>query len=93
MPRSSTCGFEVDGIYAGRYQVRVRAINASEISSVWANAQETTLTGKVGNPPKPVNFRASSLVFGIKLDWGFGENTGDTLKTEIQYSKRMMVKA
>lgn len=88
MPRSSTCGFEVDGIYAGRYQVRVRAINASEISSVWANAQEKTLTGKVGNPPKPVNFRASSLVFGIKLDWGFGENTGDTLKTEIQYSKK-----
>lgn len=87
MPRSSTCGFEVDGIYAGRYQVRVRAINASEISSVWANAQETTLTGKVGNPPKPVNFRASPLVFGIKLDWGFGANTSDTLKTEIQYSK------
>lgn len=87
VPRTSTCGFEVDGIYAGRYQVRVRAINASEISSVWANAQETTLTGKVGNPPKPVNFRASSLVFGIKLDWRFGENTGDTLKTEIQYSK------
>ncbi|WP_311748566.1 phage tail protein [Proteus columbae] len=87
MPRSSTCGFEVDGIYAGRYQVRVRAINASEISSVWANAQETMLTGKVGNPPKPVNFRASPLVLGIKLDWGFGENTSDTLKTEIQYSK------
>ena len=87
MPRSSTCGFEVDGIYAGRYQVRVRAINASEISSVWANAQETMLTGKIGNPPKPVNFRASPLVFGIKLDWGFGENTSDTLKTEIQYSK------
>ncbi|HAU5528398.1 TPA: DUF1983 domain-containing protein [Proteus mirabilis] len=87
MPRTSTCGFEVDGIYAGRYQVRVRAINASEISSIWANAQETMLTGKIGNPPKPVNFRASPLVFGIKLDWGFGENTGDTLKTEIQYSK------
>ncbi|QHA71515.1 host specificity protein J [Proteus mirabilis] len=87
-PRTSTLGFEVNGIYAGRYQVRVRAINASEISSIWANAQETTLTGKVGNPPKPVNFRASSLVFGIKLDWGFGENTGDTLKTEIQYSKK-----
>ncbi|EPS1557653.1 host specificity protein J [Proteus mirabilis] len=87
MPRSSTCGFEVDGIYAGRYQVRVRAINASEISSIWANAQETMLTGKMGNPPKPINFRTSPLVFGIKLDWGFGENTGDTLKTEIQYSK------
>ncbi|MEX9949252.1 phage tail protein [Providencia alcalifaciens] len=87
VPRTSSLGFEVDGIYSGRYQVRVRAINASEISSIWANAPETTLTGKVGNPPKPVNFRASPLVFGIKLDWGFGENTSDTLKTEIQYSK------
>ncbi|MBS0925717.1 host specificity protein J [Providencia sp. JGM181] len=87
VPRTSSLGFEVDGIYSGRYQVRVRAINASEISSIWANAPETTLTGKVGNPPKPVNFRASPLVFGIKLDWGFGDNTGDTLKTEIQYSK------
>lgn len=87
VPRTSSLGFEVDGIYSGRYQVRVRAINASEISSIWAKAPETTLTGKVGNPPKPVNFRASPLVFGIKLDWGFGDNTGDTLKTEIQYSK------
>ncbi|WP_265498188.1 host specificity protein J [Providencia rustigianii] len=87
VPRTSSLGFEVNGIYSGRYQVRVRAINAAEISSVWANAPETSLTGKVGNPPKPVNFRASSLVFGIKLDWGFDENTSDTLKTEIQYSK------
>lgn len=87
VPRTSSLGFDVDGIYSGRYQVRVRAINASEISSIWANAPETTLTGKAGNPPKPVNFRASPLVFGIKLDWGFGENTSDTLKTEIQYSK------
>ncbi|SUC35806.1 Domain of uncharacterised function (DUF1983) [Providencia rustigianii] len=87
VPRTSSLGFEVDGIYSGRYQVRVRAINASEISSIWANAPETALTGKVGNPPKPVNFRSSPLVFGIKLDWGFGDNTGDTLKTEIQYSK------
>ncbi|HHR6334832.1 TPA: TipJ family phage tail tip protein [Providencia alcalifaciens] len=87
VPRTSSLGFDVDGIYSGRYQVRVRAINASEISSIWANAPETTLTGKVGNPRKPVNFRASPLVFGIKLDWGFGDNTSDTLKTEIQYSK------
>lgn len=35
-----------------------------------------------------INFRASTLVFGIKLDWGFNENTEDTLKTEIQYSKK-----
>jgi predicted phage tail protein len=44
------------GIYAGRYLVRVRAINAAEISSGWGYSEEKTLTGKVGNPPKPVGF-------------------------------------
>ncbi|MEQ5177231.1 phage tail tip fiber protein, partial [Proteus genomosp. 6] len=87
MPRSSINSIEVPNVYSGRYLVRVRAINASEISSGWGYSDEKTLTGKMGNPPKPVNFRASPLVFGIKLDWGFGENTSDTLKTEIQYSK------
>lgn len=87
MPRSSINSIEVPNVYSGRYLVRVRAINASDISSGWGYSEEKTLTGKMGNPPKPVNFRASPLVFGIKLDWGFGENTSDTLKTEIQYSK------
>ncbi|WP_109372942.1 TipJ family phage tail tip protein [Proteus genomosp. 6] len=87
MPRSSINSIEVPNVYSGRYLVRVRAINASEISSGWGYSDEKTLTGKMGNPPKPINFRASPLVFGIKLDWGFGENTSDTLKTEIQYSK------
>ncbi|MBQ0364925.1 DUF1983 domain-containing protein [Providencia rettgeri] len=85
-PRTSTLGFEVNGIYAGRYQVRVRAINASEISSVWASAEETQLNGKEGNPPKPLNLRATTEVWGITLDWGFDANTSDSLKTELQYS-------
>ncbi len=87
VPRSSTTSFDVPGIYAGRYLVRVRAINAAEISSGWGYSDEKTLTGKVGNPPKPVGFTASeNVVFGIELNWGFPANTGDTLKTEIQYS-------
>lgn len=87
VPRSSTTSFDVPGIYAGRYLVRVRAINASEISSGWGYSEEKMLTGKVGNPPKPVGFTASEdVVFGIELNWGFPANTGDTLKTEIQYS-------
>ena len=87
VPRSSTTSFDVLGIYAGRYLVRVRAINAAEISSGWGYSEEKTLTGKVGNPPKPVGFIASeNVVFGIELNWGFPANTDDTLKTEIQYS-------
>ena len=87
VPRSSTTAFDVPGIYAGRYLVRVRAINAAEISSGWGYSEEKTLTGKVGNPPKPVGFVASeNVVFGIELNWGFPANTDDTLKTEILYS-------
>ncbi|EFM7834047.1 host specificity protein J [Escherichia coli] len=87
VPRTSTTSFDVPGIYAGRYLVRVRAINAAEISSGWGYSEEKTLTGKVGNPPKPVGFIASeNVVSGIELNWGFPANTDDTLKTEIQYS-------
>lgn len=86
VPRSSTTSFEVPGIYAGRYLVRVRAINAAEISSGWGYSVEVTLTGKEGNPPKPVGFTATGINWGIQLNWGFPENTSDTLKTEIQYT-------
>ncbi|BBW36392.1 MULTISPECIES: host specificity protein J [Enterobacter] len=87
VPRTSSLGFEVQGIYSGRYLVRVRAVNASDVSSVWVTSSEVNLTGKVGNPPKPVGFIASdNVVFGIELSWGFPANTDDTLKTEIQYS-------
>lgn len=86
VPRSSTTSFDVPGIYAGRYLVRVRAINAAEISSGWGYSEEKKLTGKVGNPPKPVGFMATAINWGIRLNWGFPGNTGDTLKTEIQYT-------
>lgn len=86
VPRSSTTSFDVPGIYAGRYLVRVRAINAAEISSGWGYSEEKTLTGKVGIPPKPVGLTATGINWGIRLNWGFPANTGDTLKTEIQYT-------
>ncbi|HIH0335525.1 host specificity protein J [Serratia sp. JKS000199] len=86
MPRTSALGFEVPGIYAGRYLVRVRAINASDVSSIWATSIETYLKGKEGKPPVPVGFKASPLLWGIQLDWGFPDGAEDTLKTEIQYA-------
>ncbi|HDT6512193.1 TPA: host specificity protein J [Citrobacter freundii] len=86
VPRSSTTSFDVPGIYSGRYLVRVRAINAAEISSGWGYSEEKTLTGKVGNPPKPVGFATTPINWGIRMNWGFPANTGDTLKTEIQYT-------
>ncbi len=90
VPRSSTTSFEVSGIYAGRYLVRVRAINAAEISSGWADSEEKTLTGKVGEPLAPLAplaLATRSLVHGVQVSWEFPTGSGDTLRTELQYSK------
>ncbi|MFM3321999.1 DUF1983 domain-containing protein [Klebsiella pneumoniae subsp. ozaenae] len=87
VPRSSTTSFEVSGIYAGRYLVRVRAINAAEISSGWAYSEEKTLTGKVGEPLAPLALETRSLVHGVQVSWEFPTGSGDTLRTELQYSK------
>ncbi|WP_156720608.1 DUF1983 domain-containing protein [Klebsiella pneumoniae] len=87
VPRSSTTSFEVSGIYAGRYLVRVRAINAAEISSGWAYSEEKTLTGKVGEPLAPLALATRSLVHGVQVSWEFPTGSRDTLRTELQYSK------
>ncbi|MFI3308943.1 TipJ family phage tail tip protein [Ewingella allii] len=87
IPRTSTASFDVTGIYAGRYLVRVRAINASEISSVWATSIETQLNGKEGKPPMPVGFRATAINWGIQLDWGYPDAAEDTRHIEIQYAQ------
>ncbi|MGK5524038.1 DUF1983 domain-containing protein [Klebsiella pneumoniae] len=87
VPRSSTTSFEVSGIYAGRYLVRVCAINAAEISSGWAYSEEKTLTGKVGEPLAPLALATRSLVHGVQVSWEFPTGSGDTLRTELQYSK------
>lgn len=84
--RSSTNSFDVSGIYSGKYLVRVRAINAAEISSSWGYSVLTSLSGKIGMPPVPVGFAATAIVFGITLNWGFPAGAEDTQQTEIQYS-------
>ncbi|STW07578.1 gp24 [Klebsiella grimontii] len=86
VPRSSTTSFEVSGIYAGRYLVRVRAINAAEISSSWAYSEEKTLTGKVGEPQPPLSLTTVSLTAGIEIRWEFPEGSEDTQRTELQCS-------
>lgn len=86
VPRNSTTSFEVSGIYAGRYLVRVRAINAAEISSGWAYSEEKTLTGKVGEPLPPLALTTASLTAGIEIRWEFPEGAEDTQRTELQYS-------
>ncbi|MCQ4257487.1 host specificity protein J [Stutzerimonas stutzeri] len=87
VPRGSAQGFEVPGIYAGRYLVRVRAINPMDVASLPAYSQETQLNGKEGAPPAVAFLTATPLLFGIGLAWGFPpEGAADTQRTEIQYN-------
>ncbi|WP_353629156.1 DUF1983 domain-containing protein [Klebsiella quasipneumoniae] len=87
LPRTGNTRFEVDGIYTGRYVVRVRAINAQDIASVWGISKETELTGKSGAPLPPLALATRSLVHGVQVSWEFPTGSGDTLRTELQYSK------
>ncbi|MER2933372.1 DUF1983 domain-containing protein, partial [Serratia sp. SM29] len=83
--RTSAQGFTVQGIYAGVYDVRVRAVNAVDVSSPWGYADSTTLSGKVGKPGTPVNLMASdNVVWAIDITWGFPSGAGDTAYTEIE---------
>lgn len=81
----SSQGFTIQGIYTGVYDVRVRAINAMDVSSPWGYAESTTLNGKVGKPGTPVNLIASTdVVWAIDVKWAFPAGSGDTAYTEIE---------
>ncbi|MCR0012625.1 phage tail protein, partial [Acinetobacter baumannii] len=87
LPLTGNNSVEVPGIYAGQYQVRVTAISAFEISSLPAYSVLTALTGKQGLPPKLAFIRATGILFGMRLNWGFPATGAlDTAYTEIQVS-------
>ncbi|HCK4902596.1 TPA: phage tail protein [Pseudomonas aeruginosa] len=85
--RTSALGFDVPGIYAGRYLVRVRALNVMEVGSVYASSVETALEGKTTPPPALAYLRCVAGPWRIGLEWGFpASGAADTAYTEIQQS-------
>ncbi|MEB5091206.1 phage tail protein [Pseudomonas aeruginosa] len=87
VPRTSALGFDVPGIYAGRYLVRVRALNVMEVGSVYASSVETALEGKTTPPPALAYLRSVAGPWRIGLEWGFpASGAADTAYTEIQQS-------
>lgn len=86
IPETGLRNIEVSGIFSGDYLVRVRAINSSGASSLWASSVLTHLTGRTGEVPKPVGLRTTAINWGIQVDWSFPVDTGDTLQTKLQHS-------
>lgn len=83
--QTSAQGFSIQGIYTGVYDVRVRGVNAAEVSSPWGYADSTSLNGKAGKPGTPVNLKATdNVVWAIDVTWAFPDGSGDTSYTEIQ---------
>ncbi|MFJ2319183.1 host specificity protein J [Pseudomonas sp. NPDC087817] len=87
LQRTGMTSVDVVGIYAGAYVARVRAVSAFDISSIWRNSILTNLKGKEGLPPAVSFLTPTSLVYGIRMAWGFPPGAEDTQRTEIWYSK------
>lgn len=87
LPITGNNSAEVAGIYAGKYEARVIAINAFDISSLPTYSMLTELKGKQGKPPKLAFIRATGVLFGMKIDWGFPATGAlDTAFVEINVS-------
>lgn len=86
VPRTGLRSFDVEGVFSGNYLVRVRAVSSGGASSLWASSNLTAIVGRQGAVPIPVGLTATSLLWGVKLDWAFGADTGDSSYTQLQYA-------
>jgi predicted phage tail protein len=86
LPRTGALGVDVENIYAGRYVVRVSAVNVMDVASIWGTSQEVQLAGKTTPPPVVSFLRSSSKIYGINLEWAFPPGAEDTQRTEIWQS-------
>uniref|UniRef100_UPI003879C907 phage tail tip fiber protein n=1 Tax=Acinetobacter baumannii TaxID=470 RepID=UPI003879C907 len=87
LPITGNNSIEVPGIYAGNYQAKVTAVNASDISSLPTYSVVTKLNGKQGLPPALAFIQSTGILFGMRLNWGFPATGAlDTAYTEIQVS-------
>ena len=86
LPSTGTNSIEITGVYAGQYEARVTAISAFGQASLATHSNLTQIQGKQGKPPRPINFTAQGVLFGMNLGWNFAKGSGDTNYTEIQVS-------
>lgn len=87
MPRTTLSSVDVEGVYSGAYEFRVRAVSPQEVASSFVMSDLKQIAGKVGDPPKLAYLRTISKVMGIQLEWGFpAEGADDAAFVEIHYA-------
>nr|WP_313077775.1 phage tail protein [Moraxella sp.] len=87
LDRTTNISAEVDGVYAGQYQARVKAISAFEISSNTTYSDTVTIAAKLTNPSGVLTLKAYGLLFSMRIDWTFPASSSDTAYTEIEVAK------
>lgn len=88
VPRTATTQVDIEGIYAGEYQARVRCISGGNVASPWSALATATLTGKIGAPKGPINlFASDNEIFGIRVKWAMPEGAEDTAYIELYQSQ------
>ncbi|UEP18855.1 tail fiber protein [Klebsiella phage vB_Kp_IME328] len=88
VPRTATTQVDIEGIYAGEYQARVRCISGGNVASPWSALASASLTGKVGAPKGPINlFASDNEIFGIRVKWAMPEGAEDTAYIELYQSQ------
>ncbi|RSF08924.1 DUF1983 domain-containing protein [Achromobacter aegrifaciens] len=86
LPRTGSTSIEVQNIFAGGFMCRVRALNPMDIASIWTTSLLTQLDGILAPPPAVTSLIPTSLVFAIRLRWGFQPGPSIIERTEIWYS-------
>lgn len=74
-PDTSEQSVDVDGIRAGVYQARVRAVSALDIQSSWVLSQQEQLDGDLAPPPAVSMLVTESLLYAIRVSWGYPVGT------------------
>lgn len=87
MPRTGSRFVEISDIFSGSYVVRVRAVNALDVPSLWAYSDATELDGLAGEPPRVSGLTTTPLYWGIGVSWGFPSAPNIIEYTEVRYSK------
>ncbi|WP_080949078.1 TipJ family phage tail tip protein [Moraxella bovoculi] len=86
LPAIASQSIDIDGVYSGNYQARVRAVDAFDNQSLMGFSDITRIEGKQGKPIRLTSLAVKGLLFGMELSWVFGANSADTNYTEIQVS-------
>ncbi len=84
IPLTGNVSAEVEGVYEGNYQARVKSVNAFDVESDFTNSIITNIKGKVGNPKALASISATGILFGMDIKWNFLAGSEDTNYTEIQ---------